>query len=377
MATAQFSEGDVKKASASAREAQDKSAEVQDQDGEAAALRMLIEVYVFEKEFDGALRVLGSLLTLVKEMGEKTEEVTVMVLTARAIIMQIMQKEEEGKSNEKMFKAAADKATKMAKDALSLARKCDSPQTLGTALFTVGQTQMMNGKMGEATKAAEEALNVFKGCNYVEGEAASLVLLADVYLFNRDLAKARELGEEGVHLFQSVGDADGEDMAWTEVERVDKMEAEIREEQERQRQLQDNWQMQQWAMQQGGGQQWAPQEAQEEAAPSAAGGGYEAKLMKLDIGAGLDPAQLKSQILEVTKGLIGYDEDIEYDMPLMESGLTSNTAVLLRDALTQQLPGVNMPVTLVFDYPSITAMADLIVENAARAAKKGKKAVKG
>merc|ERR1740122_220087 len=135
--------------------------------------------------------------------------------------------------------------------------------------------------------------------------------------------------------------------------------------------------MQQWQMQQGGDQQWAAQESYEEAAPSAAGAGYEAKLMKLDVGSGLDPAQLKSQILEVTKGLIGYDEDIEYDMPLMESGLTSNTAMLLRDALTQQLPGVNMPVTLVFDYPSISAMSDLIVENAARAAKKPKKALSG
>merc|ERR1712190_339733 len=141
----------------------------------------------------------------------------------------------------------------------------------------------------------------------------------------------------------------------------------------REQQMRDQWQMQQWQMQQGGGQQWAAQESYEEAAPSAAGAGYEAKLMKLDVGSGLDPAQLKSQILEVTKGFTGSDEDIEYDMPLMESGLTSNTAVLLRDALTQQLPGVNLPVTLVFDYPSIEMMSELIVENAAKAAKKAAK----
>merc|ERR1719433_1022202 len=297
-----------------------------------------------------------------------------MVLTARATIMQIMQKEEEGKSNDKMFKAAADKATKLAKDALALGKKCDSPQVLGAAHFAVSQTNLMNGKAAEAIKEAENAVTVFKGCSFTEGEAASLVLLADIYLFNRDLTKARELGEEGIYLFQSVGDAEMEDISWTEIERIDKIEGEIREQQQREQQQRDQWQMQQWQMQQGG-QQWAAQEgAMEEAAPSAAGGGYEAKIMKLDVGAGLDPVQLKSQILEVTKGLIGYDEDIEYDMPLMESGLTSNTAVLLRDALTQQLPGVNMPVTLVFDYPSISAMSDLIVENAARAAKKAKKA---
>merc|ERR1712242_240767 len=103
---------------------------------------------------------------------------------------------------------------------------------------------------------------------------------------------------------------------------------------------------------------------------SAAAPGYEAKLAKLDIGAGLSPDILRNQISEVAKGLIGFDEDIEIDMPLMESGLTSNTAVLLRDALTQQLPGISLPVTLVFDYPSISAMTDLIIENAEKAAKK-------
>merc|ERR1712087_186586 len=104
--------------------------------------------------------------------------------------------------------------------------------------------------------------------------------------------------------------------------------------------------------------------------------GYEAKLAKLDIGAGLSPDILRNQISEVAKGLIGFDEDIEIDMPLMESGLTSNTAVLLRDALTQQLPGISLPVTLVFDYPSISSMTELIMENAEKAAKKAAKALK-
>merc|ERR1712187_911310 len=98
--------------------------------------------------------------------------------------------------------------------------------------------------------------------------------------------------------------------------------------------------------------------------------GYEAKLVKMDLTGGLTAVTVKAQLAEVAKGLIGFDEEIEYDMPLMESGLTSNTAVLLRDALTQQLPGISLPVTLVFDCPSISSMTDLIIENAEKAAKK-------
>lgn len=60
--------------------------------------------------------------------------------------------------------------------------------------------------------------------------------------------------------------------------------------------------------------------------------------------------------------IIGDAEDIEADTPLMQAGLTSNTAVLLRDELGRDLPGINLPPTLIFDYPSIQAMADFILE---------------
>merc|ERR1712187_431431 len=99
------------------------------------------------------------------------------------------------------------------------------------------------------------------------------------------------------------------------------------------------------------------------AARSQAGGGYQAQLTKIDVSVGLDASAIRHQVHEITKGIIGFDEDIEYDMPLMESGLTSNTAVVLRDQLTESLPGIPLPVTLIFDYPSIQAMTELIVEN--------------
>merc|ERR1711972_653521 len=111
-----------------------------------------------------------------------------------------------------------------------------------------------------------------------------------------------------------------------------------------------------------------------QAEASQAGGGYEAKLVKLDTSSVLEMGTVKTQITEITKGIIGYDDDIEADMPLMESGLTSDTAVLLRDALVQQLPGIPLPVTLIFDYPSIASMGELIVEQSERAAKKAAKA---
>ena len=71
-----------------------------------------------------------------------------------------------------------------------------------------------------------------------------------------------------------------------------------------------------------------------------------------------------AKIKEVAMGIIGDEEDIEVDTPLMQAGLTSNTAVLLRDEMTTVIPGVNLPPTLMFDYPSISAISEFIMERA-------------
>merc|ERR1712060_330745 len=83
----------------------------------------------------------------------------------------------------------------------------------------------------------------------------------------------------------------------------------------------------------------------------------------LDLSKGVDAAVVRQKITEIACRITGAEDgEIEVDTPLMEAGLTSNSAILLRDELTQELPGINLPVTLVFDYPTISDMSELIVE---------------
>merc|ERR1712187_91665 len=90
----------------------------------------------------------------------------------------------------------------------------------------------------------------------------------------------------------------------------------------------------------------------------------------LDVSAGLELGMVKNKVLEIAARITGAEDgEIESDTPLMEAGLTSNSAILLRDELSQELPGISLPVTLVFDYPSIAAMSELIVQSSKR--KKG------
>merc|ERR1712032_598516 len=77
----------------------------------------------------------------------------------------------------------------------------------------------------------------------------------------------------------------------------------------------------------------------------------------LDTSGGLTREIIAPKIREIVLSLIGDDEDLEDDLPLMSAGLTSNSAVLLVDAIREEVPGVKVSPTLVFDYPSVSDIA--------------------
>eukprot|EP00930_Biecheleria_cincta_P083345 TRINITY_DN7292_c0_g6_i1.p1 TRINITY_DN7292_c0_g6~~TRINITY_DN7292_c0_g6_i1.p1 ORF type:complete len:599 (+),score=165.83 TRINITY_DN7292_c0_g6_i1:48-1799(+) len=78
--------------------------------------------------------------------------------------------------------------------------------------------------------------------------------------------------------------------------------------------------------------------------------------------AGMSVEVVREKVNQIAASIIGGDDDYEADTPLMEAGLTSNTAVLLRDELSKDLPGIKLPPTLIFDYPSVVAISDFVIE---------------
>lgn len=82
----------------------------------------------------------------------------------------------------------------------------------------------------------------------------------------------------------------------------------------------------------------------------------------LELKAGMDVATIKSKVTQVASIIMGGEDDFEADTPLMEAGLTSNTAMVLRDELSKDLPGIKLPMTLSFDYPSVQAIADFVMD---------------
>merc|ERR1712032_208430 len=53
-------------------------------------------------------------------------------------------------------------------------------------------------------------------------------------------------------------------------------------------------------------------------------------------------------------------EDLELDVPLMQAGLTSRTSVEFRNALSNTIPQVTLPFTLMFDFPTVNAISEFI-----------------
>merc|ERR1719499_2363 len=69
--------------------------------------------------------------------------------------------------------------------------------------------------------------------------------------------------------------------------------------------------------------------------------------------------ELRPRILDLAQSVIGEGELLA-DSPLMEAGLDSLAMVQFRNTLLGTFQGVAMPASLVFDHPSVSAIASYI-----------------
>mmetsp|Transcript_12327 Transcript_12327/g.25001 ORF Transcript_12327/g.25001 Transcript_12327/m.25001 type:complete len:327 (+) Transcript_12327:1-981(+) len=316
------------------------------------------------KEYKSALRSAERARTLFREIGDDVQETAALYLVSQnAFELAVDEGAKVGESSlPKAAKDALDKSVKASDGAVKLARDLlsdNGQELLAYSLGVQAQCMMMLKKFDDALRSADEAVILFREIGSDVNEASALLISADALRQTRSYDESGAAAREALGLFQKHGDARGEELSNKIIGFLEEIQQRMQQQWLAQQAAQNP---QQWQM----NMQFAPQEQQ-------GGGGEQAASLArperergpaLDMSAGLDTTVVRAKVMDIASRITGAEEgEIEADTPLMEAGLTSNSAILLRDELSQELPGITLPVTLVFDYPSIAAMSDLIVES--------------
>lgn len=308
--------------------------------------------------------------------GDRKAEVDTLITQAEAKIELC-----DGRNTNGKWVASIVSAATVAANAAKEWRIQDN-SVYGTAQYSLARVLLWTKSAKSAYLAAKEAMRAFRKAGNTSKQGHAVYMMAHAEYKMGEPQNAKSTLGEALSLFEKAGDQEGRMKATHLLDDVYRaLGIPTQAELEAQRLQQQQYQMQMMMMQQqqmggapqgGGGGPQVPIWMQNQGgggdmgdAPQSGGAIQLGARDALDV-KGADASGIKNKVMEVATAIIGEGEDIEADMPLMEAGLTSNTAVILRDELSKDIPGVNLPPTLIFDYPSVAAITDFIVERSKR-----------
>lgn len=336
---------------------------------EAEALRIIAEVQTAGKDYEAGLRAAERAKRLLLESGDAEGEAGAAFLMAQIRLLMLVQGRGEipDAKVDPDFAQECGEAIEFADDAVALAQKSGNKKLLASAFCTVAQIQTAAMECDKAFAAVDEAMSIFRAMEDQVNLASTMCIESDVHLVSGNENKALAVVNKALNIFREQGDTRGEWVALGIVEHITgPQEEEVQETQFSEQEWQQ-WQMQQWQEQQAAMAQMQGQ--QDDGGAQQAQAIVKKRAPKEDTGAKLDPNSLNTELvqrrlMEIVRFSVDIDdeEEIEVDKPLMQMGVTSKSAVTLRNALSEELPGLNMPFTMVFDYPSISMMTELIME---------------
>lgn len=303
----------------SATEAQFTFQKEKDKRWEARALFEVSEIQALAGNATSALRAAKKCLVIVQELVDKESQAIVLCLLAS---LQLSLLVEQCLGNKKGTAPAgvAEEALKAQERALEACNKSGGADAKKLALslhFGVAQVHIACKRTEEAMTSLGTAETMATAQNDGSAEVVSLVLQAYCNVMDMKNSKANELADRAITIAKRENDERGEWLSNNIKEVISKMDA-------------------------GGGD----------------GGGEDE----------IDPEMLKLKIQDVANSLMGI-ESLAGDTPLMDAGLDSLSMVEFRNELVKEFPGVDLPGALLFDYPTVNALADFVSEGIKRSGK--------
>lgn len=314
--------GETNRAISMAKEASKIFSEEKHRKGEADALAMLAEVWLARGSWSRALSCAKNARFLNKSLGDDVRELEVLFLVAKA---NFWIAHDEGSAPKKVgekLSPAWEAALQAALESLSMSRKLGIEASLVSALFAVGQVYVVTRNPAEAAKVIQEATPIAQRLEDHRAEAHLEVLFAQMQVMIGKDDKAAEPAKKALEIFkETLNDKDGEDIVNELIRYIEG----------------------------GDGGVGASQQQEGEEASQTALAEYQGPTLE----------DLVATITDVALSLMGVD-DLEGDTPLMDAGLDSLASVEFQNNLQKEFAGVQMPATLVFDYPSVNAMSEFI-----------------
>jgi len=340
---AYYMKANYKKCLEVATAVQDVFREAGDRWGQAQALHMCAKVHSVRKEHEQALRLGERASRLFKESGDGTSEARAL-LTACTEGVLVCAEGHRGPIASKNFNDQMEKALRQSRSARDVALRVGEERLYASALRICAQVTMYNGRAVEASPLAEEAASISSSMKDGKGQATALVILAESLIASKKFPKAAEAVEQSLTLFRKNGDASGEGMSLYLLSQIESETSEF---------------------------EMVKRDASAEEA-AAATSAPEPSKAETDIAvpdkekflATLAlPERIDYTIKDLVAGVTGKPMDLDNDATVMEAGLTSISAIMLRDQLNDVFPDADgMEMTFVFEYPTVRSMTDFVLE---------------
>lgn len=372
VATVHFNLQDYDQCKLVAREAQVLLHDIGNWQGVGNALQLVGEVSLAKEHYVEALKAAERSVRLLQQRSRDptrhSEAAVSLLLVAQVRLSMLSQETIQRKRGSPIFAAAVEDAIRAAEAAVDYIRDKKIRDQEGYALLLLGQVQSSAMQPDEALKNADAAMDLLIKMGDQRQQANAMCLQASAHLTLDNADKALVLVNKALAIFEDIGDRRGEYMAMHILEQItgpQEEEAPL---------TQDQWTPEQWA-------QWEEWQKQQRAKGGGKGGstGPPAQLQKAQqnqrqsravTGDKLNMSNLsvdtvRDRLNEIVKATVGLEESEAFDLdqPLMQVGITSRSAVELRNTLSEELPGVDLPFTLIFDYPSVASISDMVMDS--------------
>jgi acyl carrier protein/tetratricopeptide (TPR) repeat protein len=381
-AFAHSGEGDNDKCIAVATDAQDIYEEEGDTEGAGLALRLIAEIALEDKDFEKAMQaaqrrkelweetsnkleiaismhliaivhissddpeqgyeVASDALKIAQELGNKRLEA---IISLELVAAQVCIMSRAGNPDSTEFTDALKQALDAATKAVNLSSKyCtksfDRPLR---ARAVTWKAQLLHNcsQPGQSLKLAVYAEKLWRAVLDEVSVVEALVLQAHAKFTMKDKEGALEIANQAMELAKEIGSSEMEAACTAAIDRITYV-APVAAPQIPQEYL---------SLMQGGG-----EVAQDAAAPAAA------QSIAKAAPTGLDPEMTKTKLMRLVKDLLAGDaDDFENDSPFMEAGMDSLSSVQMMTEVSKEFQ-MSMSPSLIFDFPTVRAMTDHLVE---------------